>query len=94
MFKKIAFFLLTMCIINLGWADCAPEKTVYTKCKPGYYLNDETCEKCPDTIDFDASPTSENQNTGGITDCYVPRGTYSDGIGTFTWDEPCYFKEQ
>lgn len=91
MLKKIAFFFAAMCFVNLGWATCAFESNVYTKCKSGYYLGDSFCNTCPSPIGFSASPTSASQNTGGVTDCYVPAGTYTDQSGTFIWSSACYY---
>ena len=91
MLKKIAFFFAAMCFVNSGWAACVVESKVYTKCKSGYYLANGDRNTCPSPIGFSASPTSASQNTGGITDCYVPAGTYTDSIGTFTWSSACYY---
>ena len=62
-------------------------------CQPGYYHSGGTgssyaCTKCP-------SPGTSygNEETGGITTCYIPAGTaFSDDTGSGTYKYDCYYK--
>jgi len=70
-------------------AACVAIKT-YTACNAGYYLQTltDSCLSCPD------SGVSADDNTGGITDCYLPSGTTgSDTTGTYEYTNDCYYSE-
>lgn len=75
---------------NDGCKPC-PENTyicVYTSftCAAGYYKTSTECKECP-------SPgTSDNNNSNGITDCYIPAGTTgSDSTGSFIYVSDCHY---
>lgn len=73
------------------YAACTANAKTYTACKPGYYLNSGKCTRCPSS--GETYGTTVDNNTGGITSCYIPSGTsFSDtsGAGTYTGD--CYYK--
>ncbi len=67
-------------------AACTADAKTYTACKTGYYLSGGTCYSCP------SGGTSADQNSGGITDCYLPSGTTgSDSTGSYTYTSNCYY---
>ncbi|MBQ8294612.1 MAG: hypothetical protein IJX89_04480 [Alphaproteobacteria bacterium] len=78
----VILFVMVMCGAN---AACTVESTTYTACKSGYYLNNNSCTRCPaqDSI----YGTTVDRNTDGKTSCYIASGTSfsnSTGVGTYT----------
>jgi len=75
-------------MIRGAYADCVETGTIYTSCKPGYYLTANDCIECPD------SGTSLDKNTGGITECYIPAQIQmTDDAGTYQYTENCNWTE-
>lgn len=75
-------------------AECVALSTTYS-CFTGYYLSGTSCIRCP-TIGKNANGvavygTTVDRNTGGITSCYAPAGTYQDITGTFTFTSNCSY---
>ena len=94
MSKKIIVImgLVLFGFINRANADCTLIGTVYTACKPGYYLAVITCKACPTDEKTGVQTTSPDRNTGGITTCYAPSGASSkDDKGTWVYDGNCYY---
>lgn len=94
MSKKIIVImgLVLFGFINRANADCTLIGTVYTACKPGYYLALITCKACPTDEKTGVQTTSPDRNTGGITTCYVPSGASGkDDKGTWVYDGNCYY---
>ncbi|HIS70872.1 MAG TPA: hypothetical protein IAD02_02680 [Candidatus Enterousia intestinigallinarum] len=85
--KRILFFTACGLVIMRGAnAACTVTGTVYSSCKPGYYLSSNNCIACPN------GGTSADKNSGGITDCYLPSGTTgSDSTGNFTYTADCHY---
>lgn len=86
--KKVCLFSIVVAafITNGAYADCTVSGTKYYACKPGYYLSSGNCVRCPN------SGTTVDNNTGGITSCYIPSGTTgSDGTGSFKYTSNCYY---
>lgn len=90
--KKICFIvLITVININNTYAACTANAKTYTACKPGYYLSGGKCSRCPSS--GGTYGTTVDNNTGGITSCYIPSGTsFSDTTGAGTYTGNCYYK--
>lgn len=60
-------------------------------CSPGYYSSDgaKTCTKCP--TKFGIEGTRDIGSEVSQNNCYIPRGTYKDMIGTVTYSGDCYW---
>ena len=88
---RILFFGLVFCFCIGGvWAACEETGTVYTACKPGYYLDSGDCVRCPSS--GGVYGTTVDKNTGGITSCYIPSGnSFSDSSGSGTYSGNCYY---
>lgn len=89
--KKILFCAAIAAIfdINVARAACTANTTKYYACKPGYYLSSGNCYRCPSS--GGVYGTTVDNNTGGITSCYIPSGTGgSDSTGSFTYTGHCY----
>lgn len=83
--KKLIILVALVCPIA-GHGACTETGTIYTACKPGYYLENKNCVACPD------GGTSADQNKSGISDCYLQSGTsVSDGTGIFKYNENCNY---
>ena len=90
--KKILFFaaVAIVGIPNMTHAACTANGTTYYACKPGYYLASGNCVRCPSS--GGVYGTTPDNNTGGITSCYIPSGNSgSDATGSFTYTENCYY---
>lgn len=84
--KKSILSVIMIFLATSAWGACTETGTIYTACKPGYYLENNYCYACPD------GGTSADKNTGGITDCYLPAGqAYSDTAGEWSYSENCYY---
>lgn len=88
---KKTFVLLAMIVpVFNADADCTAGAKTYTACKPGYYLSGTSCMRCPSS--GGVFGTTADNNTGGITSCYLPSGTTgSDATGSFTYTGNCYY---
>lgn len=93
--KKYLFvFVLVAAIHQHVLADCTVASTTYA-CYTGYYLSGTSCIRCPQigkTSDgLAVYGTTVDRNTGVITTCYAPAGTYQDTTGTFTFTSNCSY---
>lgn len=90
--KKILFALWVGLCVSSVYADtCAVSSTTYS-CYTGYYLSGTSCVRCPSS--GGVYGTTVDQNTGGITSCYLPAGSsFSDNIGSGTYSADCYYSE-
>ncbi len=91
--NKYVIMGLLMCMIvqKNAHAQCT-ETTVYTACKPGYYLTNGDCVACP--IENNIAGTTVDKNTGNKTSCHIPSGTSATDItGTFTYAGDSYWCE-
>ena len=82
--RVLVIFAVAMCVVG-AHATCVELSRRYTSCKAGYYLDSGQCIQCP-SAEFMATGstvTSANNNSNGITDCYLPSGVYTDAGGTF-----------
>lgn len=82
----------TLCILfsSYAYAECTTGAKTYTACKPGYYLSYGDCVRCPSS--GGVYGTTVDNNTGGITSCYLPSGTTgSDSTGSYTITGSCYY---
>lgn len=73
-------------------SECALTLVQYTACKPGYYKykSGMSCTLCPTFNGVRGQ--SADQNSSGITACYIPAGTaFSDDSGTGIYTENCYY---
>ncbi len=71
--------------------------TTYS-CFSGYYLSGSLCKECPEFTDINGEVmigTSDDQNSGGITDCYLPAGAgpFEDESGIYEYSEKCYYSK-
>ncbi len=71
--------------------------TTYS-CFTGYYLSGESCKECPEFTDINGEVMigiSKDQNSGGITDCYLPAGAgpFEDQTGIFEYADKCYYSK-
>ncbi len=83
-FKTCAIILYGILCGGAVMAACVSNGTVYTSCKPGYYLNKSNCTACPGT------GTSADKNMGGVTECYLPAGSAgADASGAYTYTANC-----
>ena len=72
-------------------AACTVGASKYIACKPGYYLGglifNQSCVQCPaagkDVNGNDVFGITPDRNTGGITSCKAPQGTYKNDNGVF-----------
>lgn len=90
--KKIIMCAATIAALSgtSAYAACTATTKTYTACKPGYYLSSGDCLRCPSS--GGVYGTSADNNTGGITSCYIPSGnTGSDTTGSFTYTGNCYY---
>lgn len=88
--KKIFVLLAIIVPMFNANADCRVTTKTYTACKPGYYLSGASCVRCPSS--GGVYGTTADNNTGGITSCYLPSGTTgSDTTGNFTYTGNCYY---
>lgn len=89
--QKFLIFLSACMFVSAVYADCVSE-TVYVACKPGYYLYADDCVRCPSSGGIYG--TTVDNNTGGITSCYIPSGnSFSDTTGSGTYAGDCYYSE-
>ncbi|MDE6481257.1 MAG: hypothetical protein K2L25_00315 [Alphaproteobacteria bacterium] len=71
---------------------CKEDYKKYTRCKVGYYLENESCKRCPSS--GGVYGTTVNHNAGDITSCYIPSGTtFSDTSGNGVYEGDCYYKK-
>lgn len=76
---------------TVALCDCVSTGTVYTSCKPGYYLSNGDCIRCPKTSDG-VYGTTVDKNTGGKTSCYIASGVeMTDTTGTSVFTSKCYY---
>lgn len=69
---------------------CTTDTKTYTACKPGYYLILGSCRRCP--ASNGVYGTTVDNNTNGITSCYLPSGTTgSDTYGDYEIVGNCYY---
>lgn len=88
--KKIFILLAIIVPVFNAYADCTAAAKTYTACKPGYYLSVDICLRCPSS--GGVYGTTADNNTGGITSCYLPSGTTgSDASGNFIYIGNCYY---
>lgn len=84
--KFFVVFIIAIMFAGAAHAECIATGTIYTACKPGYYLENDYCYACPN------GGTSADKNTGGITDCYLPAGqVYSDTAGEWSYSDNCHY---
>ena len=58
----------------------------------GVLLSGTSCVRCPSS--GGVYGTTVDQNTDGITSCYLPAGSsFSDNIGSGTYSADCYYSE-
>ncbi len=100
-------------ICNSGYVKLNSNPTVCTKCpdnancasglitcNAGYYLDGNTCERCPASMFNPGAPLPSTMIPGesamgstSINDCYLPSGTnFSDNTGTGTYGADCYYE--
>lgn len=88
MLKKYLYIASIMTLgISNAFAACSVSSTTYS-CYAGYYLSGTNCVRCPkigtNSLGATVYGTTVDKNTGDITSCYAPDGTYIDSTGTFT----------
>lgn len=92
--KYLCVFILIAGAHSNSYAACSVTSTTYS-CFTGYYLSGTSCIRCPqigkNTNGLAVYGTTVDKNTGGITGCYAPAGTYQDSTGTFTFTEKCTY---
>lgn len=91
--KTALIFIPGALYTGIAIGDCTNVSNYYSSCKPGYYLSSNKCSQCPLATNINGSirGTTPDKNTGDITSCYLPSGTYSDTRGTFSLNGNCYY---
>lgn len=88
--QKILIAAALILYAGVANAACTANPKTYTSCKPGYYLSDGDCKRCPSS--GGVYGTTADKNTGGITSCYIPSGnSFSDSTGSGTYTGNCYY---
>ncbi len=91
--KKIILLLFIVFSVTSAFGACAPLSKTYTACKPGYYLENGQCKRCPDVNGVYG--TTVDRNTGDINSCYLPNGTTgSNTYGSYDIVGSCYIYPQ
>lgn len=88
--KKLLLVFVYVAYPVAGYAECVALQTVYTACKPGYYLSDGQCLQCPPSDSIMA--TTADKNSGDKTSCFIQSDTnFSDESGYGTYTGNCYY---
>lgn len=88
--KRFFIFAILTLMEYTANAACTQTGTIYTSCKPGYYLFGADCIRCPSS--GGVYGTTVDKNTGDITSCYLQNGTTgSDATGTWQYTQDCYY---
>ncbi|MBO5834230.1 MAG: hypothetical protein J6R22_04740 [Alphaproteobacteria bacterium] len=58
-------------------------------CALGYFKKDDVCYSCA-TLTEEALANS-GADADSIEDCFVPAGYFSDDVGTYRYDDKCFF---
>lgn len=93
--KRLYFIFTFALIATNAVGDCIMVENYYISCNAGYYLNSTShkCIKCPNidnTVDYGG--TSNDNNTEGVTACYLSARTlYDDESGYFQVADECHY---
>lgn len=91
--KLLLGLVALLALFHTAHAACDIASIAYTSCKPGYYLQNAACIRCPAGGQYvngnDVYGTTPDYNTGGLSSCFLPVGNYINTGGSYALTGNC-----